>query len=230
MGGISEPHAGEDAAIVGYDETLLTLVAGGDHAAFAELYDRFSRAAYGLALRVIVDRHLAEDVFAESMLVVFRTARSFDPERGCARTWILTIVHRRAVDLVRRENRHRTSELAEQCEAYGPTAEEAAELRGDRELVQGALRRLPERERQLIELAYYAGFTQSDLANSLDLSLGTVKSRMFTGLARMRKFLAGESSLPALAQPAGEGSRANSWMTAAHGVSSSGAGEAPGPA
>jgi RNA polymerase sigma-70 factor, ECF subfamily len=194
-----EPRSREDRALTGHDdETLLQLVARGDYAAFTVLYERFDRVAYGVALRVIVDRHLAEDAFVESMLVVFRTAGSFDPRRGSARTWILTIVHRRAVDLVRRENRHRTTDLAEESEAHGPTAEEAAELRGERELVQGALRRLPERERQLIELAYYGGYTQSDLARSLDLSLGTVKSRMFTGLARMRKFLAADTTLPAV--------------------------------
>lgn len=200
-----EPHSREDAALTGYDdETLLKLVARGDQAAFTEIYERFNRIAYGLALRVIADRHLAEDAFAESMLVVFRTAGSFDPQRGSARTWILTIVHRRAVDLVRRENRQRTPELIEQSKAHGPTAEETAELRGERELVQGALRRLPERERQLIELAYYGGYTQSDLARSLDLSLGTVKSRMFTGLARMRTFLAADTKLPAVSQRARE--------------------------
>ena len=203
------PHAREDAQLTGHDdETLLNLVARGDYAAFTELYERFSRVAYGLALRVIVDRHLAEDAFVESMLVVYRTARSFDPRRGSARAWILTIVHRRAVDLVRRENRHRTSELIEQSEAHGPTAEETAELRGERELVQGALRRLPERERQLIELAYYGGYTQSDLASSLGLSLGTVKSRMFTGLARMRELLAPEPDLLQVSRPAREVSTA----------------------
>lgn len=204
-----EPHSCEDAALTGYDdETLLILVARGDHAAFTELYERFNRVAYKLAVRVIADRHLAEDAFVESMLVVFRTARSFDPRRGSARTWILTIVHRRAVDLVRRENRHRTSELIEQSEAHGPTAEETAELRGERALVQDALRRLPERERQLIELAYYGGYTQSDLANSLGLSLGTVKSRTFAGLARMREFLPADPKLPTVSPPVREVSSA----------------------
>jgi RNA polymerase sigma factor (sigma-70 family) len=200
-----EPQSRKNGALTGYDdETLLKLVARGDCAAFTELYGRFDRVAYGLALRVLHDRHLAEDAYVESMLVVFRTARSFDPERGSGRTWILTIVHRRAVDLVRRENRHRTSELIEQGEAYGPTAEETAELRGERELVQGALRRLPARERRLIELAYYGGYTQSDLASSLDLPLGTVKTRMFTGLARMRKLLAADPKPTAVSQPARE--------------------------
>jgi RNA polymerase sigma-70 factor (ECF subfamily) len=201
MGGNSEPRSCGDSAFTGYDdERLLKLVARGDQAAFAELYERFNRIAYGLAFRVIRDRHLAEDAFAESMLVVFRTARSFDPQRGSARTWILTIVHRRAVDLVRRENCRRTSELVEQSEAHGPTAEETAELRRERELVQGALRRLPEGERQLIELAYYGGYTQSELASSLDLALGTVKTRTFTGLARMREFLAADRELFAVSQ------------------------------
>jgi RNA polymerase sigma-70 factor (ECF subfamily) len=198
-----EPHSREDAAFTRYDdETLLKLVARSDHAAFTALYERFNPVAYGLALRVLRDRHLAEDALVESMLVVFRTAQSFDPRRGSARAWILTIVHRRAVDLVRRENRRRTSELIEQSEAHGPTAEETAELRGERELVQGALRRLPGRERQLIELAYYGGYTQSDLASALGLSLGTVKSRMFTGLARMRTLLVADTELLEVSQPA----------------------------
>ena len=190
------------------DEALLQLVALGGDAAFTELYKRFDRVAYGLALRVLVDRHLAEDAFVEGMLVVFRTARSFDPGRGSARTWILTIVHRRAVDLVRRESRHRAPELVVQSEAHGATAEDIAELRVERELVQGALRRLPERERRLIELAYYGGYTQSDLASSLGLSLGTVKSRMFTGLARMRELLAAEPDLLPVSRPAPEAAAA----------------------
>lgn len=204
-----EPNSRDRAKLTGYDdETLLKLVGRGDYPAFTELYDRFYRVAYGLALRVIVDRHLAEDAFVESMLVVFRTAGSFDPRRGSARTWILTIVHRRAVDLVRRENRHRTCALIEQNEPLGATTEETAELRGERERVQGALRRLPERERQLIELAYYGGYTQSDMASSLGLSLGTVKSRMFTGLARMREFLTVDPRLPAVSHSAREVSSA----------------------
>ena len=110
-------------------------------------------------------------------------------ERAKARTWILTLVHRRAVDLVRREQSRRTEPLKEQPEAPGRTADEEAWLRLERARVQEALKRLPDQQREAIELAYYGGFTQSELADRLGEPLGTVKSRMFTGLSRLRELL-----------------------------------------
>ena len=171
------------------DEALVALLARGDDGALAELYDRFGAVAYGLALRVVRDASLAEDAVQDAFLTVWRTASRFVAERAKARTWILTLVHRRAVDLVRREQTRRVEPLKEQPETGGRTAEEEAWLRLERTRVQDALRRLPDQQREAIELAYYGGFTQSELADRLGEPLGTVKSRMFTGLSRLRELL-----------------------------------------
>jgi RNA polymerase sigma factor (sigma-70 family) len=173
------------------DEALVALVARSDDGALAALYDRFGRVAYGLALRIVRDRALAEDVVQEAFLTVWRNAHRFVPERAKASSWILTFVHRRAVDLVRREERRRTEPLPETpLEAESPATEEEAWLRLRRERVQEALRSLPDQQREAIELAYFGGFTQSELAERLGEPLGTIKSRMFTGLARLRELLA----------------------------------------
>ena len=171
------------------DEALVALLARGDEGALAELYDRFGAVSFGLALRVVRDAALAEDAVQEAFLTVWRTASRFVAERGKARTWILTLVHRRAVDVVRREQTRRTDPLKEQPESGGRTAEEEAWLRLERTRVQEALKRLPDQQREAIELAYYGGFTQSELADRLGEPLGTVKSRMFTGLSRLRELL-----------------------------------------
>jgi RNA polymerase sigma-70 factor (ECF subfamily) len=173
------------------DEALVALVARGDEQALGGLYDRLGRAAYGLALRVLRDEQLAEDAVQEGFLGVWRGAGGFQPERGKASTWVLTVVHRRAVDLVRREERRRAEALdsAAPVPAGGATDEEAF-LRLRRERVQAALRQLPDAQREALELAYYGGFTQSELAARLGAPLGTIKSRMFGGLARLAELLA----------------------------------------
>ena len=171
------------------DEALVALLARGDEWALAELYDRFGAVAYWLALRVVRDAALAEDAVQEAFLTAWRTASRFVAERAKARTWILTLVHRRAVDVVRREQTRRTDPLKEPPESGGRTAEEEAWLRLERTRVQEALKRLPDQQREAIELAYYGGFTQSQLADRLGEPLGTVKSRMFTGLSRLRELL-----------------------------------------
>ena len=175
------------------DEALVALVARGEENALAELYDRVGRIAYGLALRVLRDERLAEDAVQEGFLTAWRTAAAFRAERAKASTWILTLVHRRAVDLVRREERRRAEPLLDEVATEsGPVAEptdEAAWLRFERERVQNALRQLPDVQREAIELAYYGGFSQSELAERLGVPLGTIKSRMFAGLARLRELL-----------------------------------------
>jgi RNA polymerase sigma-70 factor (ECF subfamily) len=177
------------------DEALVALAARSEQLALAELYDRFGRPAYGLALRILRDEALAEDAVQDAFLALWRTAGRFVPERGKASTWILTLVHRRAVDLVRREERRRTDALEQAPEPESRDAvEEEAWLRLQRERVQDALRKLPDQQREAIELAYYGGFTQSELAERLGQPLGTIKSRMFMGLARLRELL-GEPGL-----------------------------------
>ena len=172
------------------DEALVALVARSDESALAELYDRVGGTAYGLAYRVLRDEALAEDAVQEAFLGLWRSAGSFIPERAKASTWILTLVHRRAVDLVRREQRRRTEPIEGAPEPAVGSAEEAAWLRLDRERVQSALAQLPDQQREAIELAYYGGYTQSELAERLGQPLGTIKSRMFAGLTRLRELLA----------------------------------------
>jgi RNA polymerase sigma factor (sigma-70 family) len=173
------------------DEALVALVARGDEPALTELYDRIGRVAYGLALRVVRDERLAEDAVQEGFLAAWRTAATFRAERGKASTWILTLVHRRAVDLVRREERRRADPLPDELPGRqaGESTEEAAWLRYERERVQSALAALPDTQREAIELAYYGGYSQSELAERLGVPLGTIKSRMFAGLARLRELL-----------------------------------------
>ena len=172
------------------DEAVVALIARSDEVALAELYDRYGRPAFGLALRVLRDEALAEDAVQEAFLGIWRGADRFLPERAKASTWIMTLVHRRAVDLVRREERRRAEPLPEvEPAAGGPSAADTAWLRLERERVQTALRQLPDQQREAIELAYYGGFTQSQLAERLGEPLGTIKSRMFAGLARLRELL-----------------------------------------
>lgn len=171
------------------DEALVLLAARSEQSALAELYDRYGRPAYGLALRVLRDEKLAEDAVQEGFLAVWRTAARFVPERGKASTWILTLVHRRAVDAVRREQRRRADTLERAPEPAAGSVDEDAWLRLQRERVQDALRKLPDAQREALELAYYGGFSQSELAERLGQPLGTIKSRMFAGLARMRELL-----------------------------------------
>ena len=172
------------------DEALLALCSRADDSALAELYDRYGRVAYGLALRIVRDRALAEDAVQEAFLGVWRSAGTFLAEQGKPSTWILTLVHRRAVDLVRREQRRRGEPLEDVSHPTGEATEEEAWLRAQRQVVQEALRKLPPEQREAIELAYYGGFTQSELAERLGQPLGTIKSRMFTGLRRLRELLA----------------------------------------
>jgi RNA polymerase sigma factor (sigma-70 family) len=170
------------------DEELLESIAAGDDSALAALYDRFGRVAYGLAYRVLRDRALAEDAVQEAFLAVWRSADMYRRERAKPGTWILTLVHRRAVDLVRREDRRRAEPLEEPSETAGDTADEV-DLRERRSTVQVALSQLPPDQRQALELAYYGGYTQSELAERLGVPLGTIKSRMFAGLARLQELV-----------------------------------------
>jgi RNA polymerase sigma-70 factor (ECF subfamily) len=173
------------------DEALVALVARGDETALGELYDRVGRVAFGIALRVVRDRQLAEDAVQEGFLAVWRSAATFRAERGKASTWIVTLVHRRAVDIVRRSERRPAGPLDTDREIADPagTAEEEAWLGFERQRVLRALAALPDAQREALELAYYGGYSQSELAERLGVPLGTIKSRMFAGLARLRELL-----------------------------------------
>jgi RNA polymerase sigma-70 factor, ECF subfamily len=171
------------------DEDVLASIAGGDDRGLAELYDRYGRLAYGLAYRVLRDQALAEDAVQDAFLAIWRSADGYRRERAKPSTWILTLVHRRAVDLVRREHRRRGERLDEAPEPTAVGVPEEADLREKRTAVQAALRELPQDQRQALELAYYGGFTQSELAERLGVPLGTIKSRMFAGLTRLRELV-----------------------------------------
>src|SRR3954451_17560652 len=168
------------------DEAVVALVARSDEQALAELYRRFGRLAYGLAFRILRDDALAQDAVQEAFLGAWRAAGRFTAERAKPSTWLLTLVHRRGVDLVRREERRRTEPLQPDTEPVGTEATDEAEVATQRQTIRQALRQLPAEQREAIELAYYGGYTQSELAERLDQPLGTIKSRMFTGLARLR--------------------------------------------
>src|SRR6188508_1909161 len=133
------------------DEALLSLVASSDDAALGELYDRFGGVAYGLALRILRDEALAQDAVQEAFLAVWRSADRFLAERAKASTWILTLVHRRTVDLVRREDRRRGEPLERAAEPVAPaTTEDEAAIGFERRVVQEALRQLTPEQREAL--------------------------------------------------------------------------------
>ena len=169
------------------DEALVALVARGHDDALAELYDRVGRIAYGIAFRVLRDARLAEDAVQDGFLAVWRTAASFNPERAKASTWIITLVHRRAVDLVRREQRRRADPLDDGRTAtvadQGGSAEEQAWLGFERERVQSALARAPRpRSARRSSWRTTAVSPRPSSRKGSEWPLGTIKSRMFAGL------------------------------------------------
>jgi RNA polymerase sigma factor (sigma-70 family) len=175
------------------DEDLLAACAEGDEQALGSLYDRFGKPAYGLALRVVRDPALAEDAVQEAFLAVWRQAAGFDRSRGKASTWIFTLVHRRAVDLVRRQTN--INALPDRLAATSPqavvagSADDDVVLRETRSEVQSALATLSTADREVLDLAYWGGLTQSEIATTLGIPPGTVKSRTFTALTRLREAL-----------------------------------------
>ena len=190
------PVAGPDQVIVpaqGPDEeALLLAVARGDQAAFAALYDRIGALVHGVVRRVVRDPAQSEEVTQEVMVEVWRTAVRFDPDRGAARTWILTMAHRRAIDRVRSEqaSRNRTERVAGREHARDfDEVSERVEVAFEHEQVRTALGTLTDLQRQAVELAYYQGYTYREVAELLDTPLGTVKTRMRDGLIRLRDAL-----------------------------------------
>lgn len=176
------------AAVV-TDEDVLAAVARGDRAAFAELYDRSASLVYGVVKRVIRDPAQSEEVAQEVMLELWRTASRFDPLRGSAQTWLLTVAHRRAIDRVRSEQASRDRDdrtgRRDQVRADDEVAEHV-ELRFEHRQVREALATLTDLQREAVQLAYYGGYTYREVADLLDTPLGTIKTRMRDGLIRLR--------------------------------------------
>ena len=171
------------------DDSLVRALAEGDELALAELYRRFGGTAYRVAHRVLRDASLAEDAVQEAFLGVWRAAAAYDGARASVSSWLLTLVHRRSVDLVRRAERHRTVPMEGVDVVENESTEDNALAQLERRRVHQALQGLPEGQRTLLELAYYGGLTQSQIAERLGQPLGTVKSRTFVALAQLREAL-----------------------------------------
>jgi RNA polymerase sigma-70 factor (ECF subfamily) len=169
---------------------LLALVARGDQTAFATVYDRAAAQVFGLVRRVVRDPAQSEEVTQEVMLEVWRTASRFDPHRGSAMTWLMTMAHRRAVDRVRSGQAAAERELRATVAVtdYDVVAEEV-ETRLDAQRVRRCLDSLTELQRESVTLAYYGGYTYREVAGLLGVAVGTVKTRMRDGLIRLRDCL-----------------------------------------
>ncbi|MGH3864560.1 MAG: RNA polymerase sigma factor [Pseudonocardiaceae bacterium] len=177
------------------DAELVRRLGEADGAALSQLYQRFGRPCYSLARRICADEGLAEDVVQEVFLTLWRDPTRFDPSRGSFATWLLTLIHHKAVDAVRREStiRRRMVAAPEAGEDWLPNpvpgADQAAMARVAAGQVRAALHRLPAEQRQALALAYFGGHTQREIAVLTGVPLGTVKSRMFTAVQRLRSLL-----------------------------------------
>jgi RNA polymerase sigma-70 factor (ECF subfamily) len=175
------------------DEDVMQLVRRGDARAFEVIYERHSAAAFSLAYRMMGTRAGAEDVTQDAFLSLWRSGSRYDRARGSVRTWVLGIVHHRAIDALRRatvHDRRRAGDegIEERFEARERTDVEAAR-REEAGTVRSALSSLPADQSQVIELAYFGGFTHTEIADMLDAPVGTVKGRMRLGLKKMRSQL-----------------------------------------
>jgi RNA polymerase sigma factor (sigma-70 family) len=190
MGAVSPPARRlQDPAA---DADLLRRIRAGDRTAVEDLYDRFRRPAFALARRILADDVLAEDVLQEVFLSVWRDPGAYDQARGSFSSWLLAVVHHKAVDAVRREeSQRRRQTLAEEDSALAEPmnardVEEEAWTRVVAEQVRSALGMLSQPQREALTLAYYGGYTQREVAALTGTPLGTVKTRMLTGMRRLK--------------------------------------------
>jgi RNA polymerase sigma-70 factor, ECF subfamily len=168
---------------------LLAQVAGGDRRAFARLYDLVSPRVFGLILRILVDRSQSEEVLQEVFLEIWQSASRFAPNKGQGRSWVMTMAHRRAVDRVRSSQASTDRDVRvgfRDLDVAHDDVAEQGELRIEGEKVAAAVATLPENQREALVLAYYGGYSQSEIAALVGAPLGTVKTRMRDGLARLR--------------------------------------------
>jgi RNA polymerase sigma-70 factor (ECF subfamily) len=170
-------------------EQLLGRVARGDQAAFGELYDQMAPRVLGLVRRLLIDHAQSEEVTQEIFLEIWQTATRYEEQRGGASTWIMTMAHRRAVDRIRASQAGRDRDtrigIRDRAVEYDQVSE-TVEIRIEHERVERAMNRLTELQRQAISLAYYGGYTQSEVAELLHVPLGTVKTRLRDGMIRLR--------------------------------------------
>jgi RNA polymerase sigma-70 factor (ECF subfamily) len=182
-------HRGPDLQSLA-DEDLMGLVQDGDARAFEVIFDRHGDVAFSLAYRMCGRRSMAEDVVQEAFLSLWRSGARYDRTRGSVRSWVLGVVHNRAIDLFRRDTvragKDVSDEDAVQRLASDESIEREVQRREDAANVRAALTELPGEQRQVIELAYFGGFSHTQIAEMLSLPAGTVKGRMRLGLAKLR--------------------------------------------
>lgn len=177
------------------DKVLVQRLAEGDEAAVEALYERYGRPCFTLARRILDDAQLAEDVVQQVFLALWQGS-GYDPQRGAVGTWLLSITHHKAVDAVRRQNKHRKRQAAEQVlvelagTGPGPDEQAWAAMRAQR--TRDGLRALPAEQREVLLLAYYGGYTQREIAEMTGLALGTVKSRTLAAMRKLRDELRAE--------------------------------------
>jgi RNA polymerase sigma-70 factor, ECF subfamily len=180
-----------------HDRELVQRLRRGDEDAFRGLFGRYAPAAKALALRVVRQSHLAEEIVQEAFMAVWRNPDGYDSERGSVRSWLMGMVHHRAVDLVRREEAYRRraeDSIPEAMQEQADHAQDVVEMLGlpeERRIVRAALDELPEEQRDVLLLMYFGGLSQSQIAERSGIPLGTVKSRTLLGMRRMRAALEG---------------------------------------
>jgi RNA polymerase sigma-70 factor (ECF subfamily) len=178
-----------DATIPASLNDLLARVAEGDQVAFSQLYDQTSGRVLGLVRRLLKDHAQSEEVTQEIFLEVWQNAQRYDPAKGSATTWILTMSHRRAVDRIRssQSTRDRDTRIGlRDMETEYDSVSESVEIKVEHERVGQALQRLTELQRQAVTLAYYGGYSHSEVAEMLKVPIGTVKTRLRDGMIRLR--------------------------------------------
>lgn len=170
-------------------ESLLRAVADDDRAAFAEVYDRISSRVLGLIIRLLRDRAQSEEVLQEVFLEIWQQASKFDANRGSGMAWVLTMAHRRAIDRIRASQKSHERDLRigiRDMERDFDSVSESVEIRIENERVKHAMSRLTPLQREAVILAYYGGYTHSEMADILGIPLGTVKTRLRDGMIRLR--------------------------------------------
>jgi RNA polymerase sigma-70 factor (ECF subfamily) len=185
LGVVPEPEVADELSI----ESLLRDVAEGDRAAFAEVYDRISSRVLGLIIRLLRDRAQSEEVMQEVFLEIWQQAVTFDANRGSGMAWVLTMAHRRAIDRIRASQKSRERDLRigiRDMERDFDSVSESVEIRVENERVKTAMSRLTPLQREAVILAYYGGYSHSEMAQILGIPLGTVKTRLRDGMIRLR--------------------------------------------
>jgi RNA polymerase sigma-70 factor (ECF subfamily) len=185
----TEDHPEFDSDVPKTQDELLTLVAQGDQVAFGQLYDQMAPRVLGLVRRLLRDHAQSEEVTQEIFLEIWQSATRYDSSRGGASTWIMTMTHRRAVDRVRASQSSRDRDTKIGIRDYDPdydNVSDTVQVRIEHERVEKAMLRLTELQRQAVSLAYYGGYSHSEVAKLLSVPIGTVKTRLRDGMIRLR--------------------------------------------